>query len=292
MEIEKETILLMSKGDKKAYETMFRRFYPKVHRFVAMLLKNEDDADDVSQLIFLKVWNKREKFADIQNFDSYLFILAKYTVINYISSKHIIPIDIDSLPDRYANESSPHDDVVAKDTQLLIDMVVESMPQQRQMIYRMSREQHLKNEEIAQRLGIQKKTVENHLNLALKEIKNGRKESHWMWYIFPQLKGLGRSYTSDFYGIVDLDEAKALCRLLKEFPHMHAWVSFSAKDGEHINSGERIAECAMWLDSQEQVIAIGVNCTAPQHIPSLIEQIKAVSSKPIIVYPNGQCEPI
>ena len=44
---------------------------------------------------------------------------------------------------------------------------------------------------------------------ALKEIKNGRKESHWMWYIFPQLKGLGRSYTSDFYGIVDLDEAKA-----------------------------------------------------------------------------------
>ncbi len=44
---------------------------------------------------------------------------------------------------------------------------------------------------------------------ALREIQNGRKESHWIWYIFPQLKGLGRSYTSDFYGIVDLDEAKA-----------------------------------------------------------------------------------
>ena len=44
---------------------------------------------------------------------------------------------------------------------------------------------------------------------ALKEIKNGRKESHWMWYIFPQLIGLGRSYTSDFYGIENLDEAKA-----------------------------------------------------------------------------------
>lgn len=61
--------------------------------------------------------------------------------------------------------------MVAKDTQLLIDMVVENMPQQRQMIYRMSREQHLKNDEIAQRLGLQKKMVENHLNLALKEIK-------------------------------------------------------------------------------------------------------------------------
>ena len=48
MEIEKENNIIKSKGDKKAYETMFRRFYPKVHRFVAMLLKNEDDADDVS----------------------------------------------------------------------------------------------------------------------------------------------------------------------------------------------------------------------------------------------------
>ena len=161
----------MSKGDKKAYETMFRKFYSKVHRFVVMLLKNKDDADDVCQLIFLKIWNKREKFTEIKDFDSYLFILTKHTVINYISTKHIIPIDVDSIPDSYHSDSSPLDDVEVKDTQLLIDMVVENLPRQRQMIYRMSREQHLKNEEIAQRLGIQKKTVENHLNLALKEIK-------------------------------------------------------------------------------------------------------------------------
>lgn len=45
--------------------------------------------------------------------------------------------------------------------------------------------------------------------IALKEIRNGRKESHWMWWIFPQLKGLGYSYTSMEYGIADLDEARA-----------------------------------------------------------------------------------
>ena len=172
MEIEKSIILQMSQGDQKAFGIVFRRFYPKVHRFVSMLLKNMDDADDVCQMIFVKVWTKREKFADIKDFDSYLFILAKYTVINYISAKKVIPIDIDQIPDPYAPQgSSPHEDVVAKDTQLLIDMVVDNMPPQRQTIYRMSREQHLKNDEIAQRLGLQKKTVENHLNLALKEIK-------------------------------------------------------------------------------------------------------------------------
>lgn len=44
---------------------------------------------------------------------------------------------------------------------------------------------------------------------ALKEIKAGRKESHWIWYVFPQLRGLGHSFNSEYYGIEDLDEAKA-----------------------------------------------------------------------------------
>lgn len=45
--------------------------------------------------------------------------------------------------------------------------------------------------------------------IALTEIKAGFKRSHWMWYIFPQIKGLGRSATSEYYGITCVDEAKA-----------------------------------------------------------------------------------
>lgn len=50
---------------------------------------------------------------------------------------------------------------------------------------------------------------ERDYHIALQEIKNGEKRSHWMWYIFPQLKGLGKSYNSSFYGIKDLSEATA-----------------------------------------------------------------------------------
>ena len=45
--------------------------------------------------------------------------------------------------------------------------------------------------------------------VALSEIRAGRKYSHWIWYIFPQLKGLGRSWNSDFYGLASVAEAKA-----------------------------------------------------------------------------------
>lgn len=53
------------------------------------------------------------------------------------------------------------------------------------------------------------KAQERDYNTALKEIRNGRKMSHWIWFIFPQVKGLGISSTSEYYGIEDIKEARA-----------------------------------------------------------------------------------
>ncbi|MDN7242532.1 homocysteine S-methyltransferase [Planococcus sp. N028] len=84
-----------------------------------------------------------------------------------------------------------------------------------------------------------------------------------------------------------LAEAKAIIKVLKDFPEVYAWFSFSAKDGYHISDGEKISSCAEWLDGEEQAAAIGINCSAPQFIESLIKEAKSRSSKPIIVYPNS-----
>jgi homocysteine S-methyltransferase len=82
-------------------------------------------------------------------------------------------------------------------------------------------------------------------------------------------------------------EAQALVRLLAEFPGTSAWVSFSARDEQHISNGELLADCAALLDGCPQVAAIGVNCTAPAYIPALIRAARAATSKPILAYPNS-----
>jgi homocysteine S-methyltransferase len=82
-------------------------------------------------------------------------------------------------------------------------------------------------------------------------------------------------------------EARALARLLAEFPNASAWISFSARDDAHLWHGERLAECAAWLNDKPQVAAVGVNCTAPRYLPALIEAARAVTDKPIVVYPNS-----
>ena len=84
-----------------------------------------------------------------------------------------------------------------------------------------------------------------------------------------------------------LIEAQALVKLLAEFPETSAWISFSAKDGEHICHGENLYDCAAWLDTHPQVAALGINCTSPKFIPSLIREARKGTTKPILVYPNS-----
>ena len=84
-----------------------------------------------------------------------------------------------------------------------------------------------------------------------------------------------------------LIEAKAIVEELAAYPEFCAWVSFSCKDVKHISNGELISDCAAWLDKQSQVVAVGINCTAPNYIESLISEIRSATSKRIIVYPNS-----
>lgn len=82
-------------------------------------------------------------------------------------------------------------------------------------------------------------------------------------------------------------EAKALAQLLGEFPNACAWITFSARDEAHISHGERLADCVDKLNAFPQIVAIGVNCTAPRYIPGLIAAIRDATDKPIVVYPNS-----
>lgn len=82
-------------------------------------------------------------------------------------------------------------------------------------------------------------------------------------------------------------EARAMVEVLKERPEARAWISFSCRDGKHTCRGEPIRQCAQELDRAEQVVAVGVNCTPPPFVESLVREIAAATTKPIVVYPNS-----
>jgi homocysteine S-methyltransferase len=84
-----------------------------------------------------------------------------------------------------------------------------------------------------------------------------------------------------------LREARVLANLLREFPSVCAWISFSCKDGGHDCEGEDIGRCAAELHGQERIVAIGVNCTPPQYIVPLLRRMRGQTDKPMLAYPNS-----
>lgn len=81
-------------------------------------------------------------------------------------------------------------------------------------------------------------------------------------------------------------EARVLVGLLRETPHRQAWFSFSCQDGHRLGDGTPLREAALYCDACPQVVALGVNCSSPSHIASLISEVREVTAKPVIVYPN------
>jgi homocysteine S-methyltransferase len=90
-----------------------------------------------------------------------------------------------------------------------------------------------------------------------------------------------------FESIPSLEEARAILSALQPYPDLAAYLSFTCRDGIHVSHGETLRACAELLDKRPQVIGMGVNCTAPELIGSLIGELAKITSKPIIVYPNS-----
>jgi homocysteine S-methyltransferase len=87
--------------------------------------------------------------------------------------------------------------------------------------------------------------------------------------------------------VPSLEEGRAIVAALSRFSRLHAWVSFTCRDAAHVAHGERIADCAAVLGAFPQVVAVGINCTAPPLIEQLIGEALAGTAKPVFVYPNS-----
>ena len=159
----------IASGKHSAYRELFLTYYPKVKYFIAHFMKSDIVAEDLAQDIFFKIWENHEKLASVQSIDAYIYRMAKNTTLNYIEHQYVEKKYMELYEEDIGQNFE--DELYAKETELLVQLTVNNMPPQRKKIYLMSREEGLKNDEIAEQLNISKKTVENHLNIALKEIR-------------------------------------------------------------------------------------------------------------------------
>lgn len=157
-------------GDHKAFETVFIAFYNKTKTFIYGYLKSESDAEELAEDLFVSLWENRRNINTTKSFSSYLHTIAHNTAINFLKHKYLHNTYLSNI--QYAEHSSTsEEELIAKELGLLIDDLVDKMPEQRKRIYILSRNEGFTNTEIAEKLNTTKRNVESQLSLALKEIR-------------------------------------------------------------------------------------------------------------------------
>ncbi|NDV69904.1 RNA polymerase sigma-70 factor [Dysgonomonas sp. 25] len=157
------------------FEVFFLENYPRVKSFALHILMSEEDAEDISQDIFLKLLNYpkvwRDKDKDRRN--RYMFKMTKNHIFNFIKHKNIERKYQQELIKKnlIIDELDLEDTLHAKEIELLITYTIEQMPQRRKEVFMMSRFDGKSNAQIADALDMSVRTVERHLYLALLELK-------------------------------------------------------------------------------------------------------------------------
>lgn len=172
--VNKDIILRLREGDSSSIEELHDLYFSRLYSFSFAYLKSREDSLDTVQEVFIKLWIKRETVGDISTFDSFIFKITKNIIISlfrrresdlkfrerlyFTSTSGVDNVDLNSLD---------YDELKEKYNQLL-----EKLPPKRREVFVMSREDGLKNREIAEELDISIKTVEYHISEALKMMRD------------------------------------------------------------------------------------------------------------------------
>lgn len=169
---EREVIEQLRDGSKEAFRLMFDEVGPKIYAFALSYLKNEFEAEELLQEVFLKLWEVRSSLDSSRNLKSFLFKICINLIYDFIRRKNIEQVYLD-----YSGKNNPSSgdntwhEVIYNDMLNNLQQLIAAMPEQRQRIFRMSKEDGLSNEEIADRLNLSKRTVENQLYRAVSFLK-------------------------------------------------------------------------------------------------------------------------
>ncbi|MGN7787984.1 RNA polymerase sigma factor [Niabella sp. 22666] len=163
---------LLRSDDERNFRLLYDRYWKDLYQKAMSRLDNSSDAEEVVQDIFVSLWNNRYTVVVEESLRAYLFTAVKYAVIKKVQREQargrIFPLNIEAIEQiTLSNEEM----LYYKQLEALIDSEVQLLPERMQEVYRLSRNEHLRNNEIAKQLNISEQTVKNILSESLKRLR-------------------------------------------------------------------------------------------------------------------------
>jgi len=184
-------------GDQKALELLFSIYFPRLNDFARNVVKDDVISQDIVQDVFVKVWEKKAEIESI-NLEAYLFRLVRNRCIDYIKHLKVVNNRMHEIQISSKYEELYRIDFIGNEPYVLIEQelklkiekTIQILPERCREVFVMSRMNGLKNKEIAERLNINIKNVERHLNRAMRSFRENLSEELPMALVILVLKSL------------------------------------------------------------------------------------------------------
>ena len=184
---ETEWIYALKEGDLSAFNVLFDRYGKRLYHFSMGYLKSTADAEEIVQEVFLKIWNNRIELSTQKSFESYLFTIAKNGILNTIRKSKSEQAYLNYVKINPGKNILLDEELNFNELEKAYHEAIEQLSPRRKEIYLLSKEQSLSNGEIATKMNISVKTVENQMTSALSEIRRNLRSLGFSGIIFFEL---------------------------------------------------------------------------------------------------------
>ncbi len=185
---ELQLVRKLAEGEFDAFDSLFKLYHKNLFHFALSLLKDAEDAEDVVQEVFVRIWKNRDKIKMRHSFKSFLFTIAYNIIVDHLRKR------MADAKFREKLERIIEDDIIREDDNLVFDeldnrfrTVLSQLPPQQKRIYKMHRNLNMTYKEIGQNLNISPNTVRNQFSAALKFLREQMKNESLLILLFTNL---------------------------------------------------------------------------------------------------------
>ncbi len=173
---ERALLLQVAAGDEAAFTQLFNQYYPLLSTHVFRITRSQQETEEIVQDVFFKLWITRESLYHVTAFRSYLWVIAKHRALNALQKT----ARERSNRTAYLQEQTETDsgDDGLQQLHSLIDEAIRQLPPQQQKVYLLSRQERLRQADIAARTGLTVATVKKYMQLAVANISDYIKDKH------------------------------------------------------------------------------------------------------------------
>lgn len=164
----------VAEGNKDAFDEFFAHYYPRLIQFAIIYVKCPSQAEDVVSDVITNLLVHRQRVFVLDHFESYLYSSVKNKALNTIKKQQrhdVYSQGIEISKSFIRDSSDPHELLVEKELHTIIQSVVQNFPPKRKMVFQLIREEDLSYRQVAHLMNISERTVEVHLKLAVKSLR-------------------------------------------------------------------------------------------------------------------------